>query len=842
MKFLNNKTMASLIALVLVLIITATLVALPSANGHTPPWKIPSWSYVVVTPSPIGVGQEALIVFWPDSLPRTASGAYGDRFIWYVEVTRPDSSNETLGPFTSDPVGGSWTLYTPEQVGTYTFVAKLQEHLYTGYPTPNGALSTNAYVNDTYLASSSDPATLTVQQEPIKSFEGTPLPEDYWTRPIHAMNREWTIIAGNWLGGGNPDNGFNKYTAGPESAHIVWTKPTQFGGIVGGDYGDNSYHTGSAYETMWTAGIIIQGRLYYNEPKSPRNGWYCVDLRTGEEIFYNNGTGPIQIGSQTGAHIGATNIPWQYPQLSFGQIYEYDSPNQHGARAYLWSTYTSTGSATYNYTMQNGTAYSFSAPAGHTVWQMYDAFTGKWICNIANIPSGTRTTGPNGEILIYTYNTNGWLSLWNSSEALGFPNNNLGVPYTSGEAFYWMWREPIGRTVDATKGYSWNITVPKSLGSMNQILSDRIIGSSGFTTYGMNAYSVWALDLKPTTAGTLLWKKDYTQPPVANTTLTIEGADEDAGIFVVSSKETRTWYGYDLDTGNQVWGPTPSQHPYDMYGLGGSIAYGKLFSYGFGGIVYCYDIKNGDLLWNFSTNPGGLEGPYPNWPIRSDFVIADGKVYFTTGEHSHTDPLLRGWTGYCVDIETGKGLWNITGLWSTGSIADGYYVNFDNMDNQIYVFGKGQTATTVFTSPEVSVQGNNVLIKGTVTDQSPGAKGTPAIADNDMTAWMEYLYHQRQMPANAKGVEVTIDTIDPNGNFVHIGDTTSDTSGLYSYVFTPDIPGKYTIIATFGGSVSYFALQAETAMAVSEATATASPYPVVNLPPTEMTSLQQQPQ
>jgi hypothetical protein len=56
------------------------------------------------------------------------------------------------------------------------------------------------------------------------------------------------------------------------------------------------------------------------------------------------------------------------------------------------------------------------------------------------------------------------------------------------------------------------------------------------------------------------------------------------------------------------------------------------------------------------------------------------------------------------------------------------------------------------------VHGNSVLIQGTVTDQSPGAKGTPAISDSSMTGWMEYLYHQQSKPTNAKGVELNINT------------------------------------------------------------------------------------
>jgi hypothetical protein len=304
--------------------------------------------------------------------------------------------------------------------------------------------------------------------------------------------------------------------------------------------------------------------------------------------------------------------------------------------------------------------------------------------------------------------------------------------------------------------------------------------------------------------------------------------DEESRIFTVWVKETNQYYGYSLDTGAQVWGPTEAAPGYDMYGVLTSIAYGKLFAGGWSGILRAYDIKTGEVLWHSTLNPGKLEGPYPYWPVRGKLIVADEKVYVTTDEHSHTQPLLRGWGLYCFDANSGSCLWNISGLYGYGSIsiADGYLVGLDNMDNQLICFGQGQTATTISASPVVSVHGNSVLIQGTVTDQSPGSKGTPAISDSSMTGWMEYLYHQQSKPTNAKGVEVSIDTVDPNGNLVHIGNSTSDTNGAYGYAFTPEIPGLYTIIASFDGSKSYYSSHAETMINVQEApaaTATATP-------------------
>jgi hypothetical protein len=120
--------------------------------------------------------------------------------------------------------------------------------------------------------------------------------------------------------------------------------------------------------------------------------------------------------------------------------------------------------------------------------------------------------------------------------------------------------------------------------------------------------------------------------------------------------------------------------------------------------------------------------------------------------------------------------------------------------------------------------GNSLVIRGTVTDQSSGAKGTPAISDDSMSAWMEYVYMQKPAPTNATGVGVLIDVIDANDNYRNIGEVTSDANGFYSFAWKPDISGKYTVIARFAGSESYFASSAETAFVVDE-TPEATPEP-----------------
>jgi len=152
-------------------------------------------------------------------------------------------------------------------------------------------------------------------------------------------------------------------------------------------------------------------------------------------------------------------------------------------------------------------------------------------------------------------------------------------------------------------------------------------------------------------------------------------------------------------------------------------------------------------------------------------------------------------------------------------LADGYFVYLNYNDMQIYCIGPGPSATTVTASPSVTVDGGSVLITGTVTDQSPNKalKGTAAISDADQGAWMNYMVMKNVAFPNVIGVEVTLDTLDPNGNFVHIGTVTSDASGMFKKLWEPEVPGEYTIIATFAGSASYGPSYAETAVGITEA-------------------------
>ena len=272
-----------------------------------------------------------------------------------------------------------------------------------------------------------------------------------------------------------------------------------------------------------------------------------------------------------------------------------------------------------------------------------------------------------------------------------------------------------------------------------------------------------------------------------------------------------------------------------MYSTAAVIAYGNYYLTGYDGKVWAHDVETGDVVWDWGPIDAGLETPYGHQPFYSGMLVADNKVIISATEHSENSPLYRGHEMYVIDAEGGQTIWAISGENLQPIAANGYIVTPNGYDGKIHAYGKGPSATTVTAAPKIVPDGSSVMIEGMVTDVSPGTKqseqaarfpnGVPAIADEDMSAWMEYVYMQQPIPADAKGVEVYLDTLDPNGNWIHIGEATSDISGTFSYMWEPEIEGKYTVIATFPGSESYWASYAETAIGVGPAAPEFPEYP-----------------
>jgi hypothetical protein len=834
-----KKKSELLMVMILMLTIALPLFALPCADAHNPIWKIPTHAFITADPNPAGVGQQVFVMFWLDRVPPGATGITGDRYRnLEVSVIKPDGNKETLGLFTSDSIGGTFTTYTPDQVGTYTFTMKYPGQVWTNIG-PNGFAGTDAtYNNDTFLPSNAT-TTLDVQSSPIEKTPDIPLPTEYWTRPIEGQNTEWCTIASNWLREAYP------YPTGhyfiqpdgiaPNSPHIMWSKVLQNGGVVGGNnYAIEGvdYYSGASYEPKFQNPLIINGRLYYNLPLSDAvsaGGYECVDLLTGKEIWYSDKLG-----------VTGSAAP------RFGQLWDYESMNQHGVipNGYLWQE---TG----------------------TNWSAYDSLTGKWLFNLTDVPSGGNgggnIYGANGEITRYILNYPARsLALWNNTQ------HNVGLETSIGNDTNSYQLRPVGKTVNMSQAYSWNVTIPTlpNVGgspTVQRVFPDDLLLGSFGTPGGLGdnpGCTMFALSLKAESRGTLLWIKNFTAPP-GNITRRYDFADAQSRVFVFHDKETMEFTGYSLDNGNYLWGPINgdvrafstyswSGHPENS---GRTIAYGKLYYAGYGGVVYCYDMKTGQRLWTYgnggqgnSTNTG-VDTPWGNYPLFFG-NIADGKLYLFPNEHSINSPYYKNLKIRCINATTGEEVWTLMGYYGRGTgsmggsaIADDCLAFSNEYDGRVYCIGKGPSAITVDAPMTVVTQGTGVVIRGTITDTAAGTRqdeqsgrfpnGVPAVSDESMSAWMEYVYMQKPRPSNTTGVQIKLDVIDANGNYRNIGETTSDANGFYSYVWTPDIQGKYTVIATFSGSESYWSSHAESAFAVGEAAPTASPYPEIALPPTE---------
>ena len=826
MKKINSK--AKIVSLGIILVLTL-LSGLPLTFAHTPAWQIPVTAKVEVSANPVGVNQMTLIYMWLGYSPFPDAALVNDyRFHNYaLHITEPDGN--VISEFWEtivDTTNSQFYRFTPTKVGTYTI-----DFTFTGFNFNDVSHNPSSpYVNDTYLPSSAS-ITLTVQEEPLPdAIYSYPLPTEYWTRPIYGENTDWWSISSNWLGSSAP--GYSgmvgpgmqrtQYDAvGPLTNHIMWTKPLQSGGVVGGDnfiIKGNTYFEGSAYIQRFTNPIIVNGRLYYKEPLSwqPEDGpTNCVDLRTGDLIWSR----------------------MDVPALSFAYIYDVEDPQQHGVYP----------------------AILFTSNFGRA----FDADTGNALFNVTNVPSGSSVLGPQGEILRYVIRNDGTsadpdyqLAQWNSSLLW------TGTGFSGGLSN--AWRPTISGTVDAgissgpDSRYNWNVSLPwlnemsSSPRARAAFYNDIMVLSNGSQSVSSQGvilpYGYFAINLNASRTdydvGEIIWSNTIS-PPSNILQIAWGGADPDSRVFVENYRTTQNWMGYDLDTGEELWGPTTPQEDFDFYGspgpgtLANAMAYGKMYSSAYAGILYCYDLRTGNLEWTYgndgegnSTN-SGFNCYYGNYPTFIN-AIANGVVYLVTTEHTVETPIYKGAKVRAVNATDGTEIWTLsdyTGEFAAISfaIADGFATYFNGYDNQVYSIGRGPSQTTV-EAPDISVSlGTYAVIKGSVMDISAGTKqneqaarfpkGVPAISDASMEDWMGYVYQQKPRPQDAVGVEVRIQTLDPDGNYAWIGTTTTDSYGNYAYSFIPQKEGMYAIIASFVGSNGYWGSETTTYLMVGPAPA-----------------------
>ena len=822
-----------------------------------------------------------------------------------IIVTDPDGNTETLEMPFSDPVGANYIQYTPTMVGTYQIQAKfpytdkeLMVDLVSGGSTFHKG---DHYI---YSAAESAVATFEVVEEPQPKWIESPLVGAPWTRPLNDAARQWYVLAGNWLGGaanvyppGSAGGNLSPYAYGlaPESAHIIWSKPFYIGGIMDERYGDINFATAHYQGTQFSPGFIVDGKLhwtpYYTHTKA--QGWEIIDLYTGQTLYKNySATRPNM----------ATNYLYESPNQHGGFAYLWETGAGGGffggggtpvqvpeiiqvSNSYQNKTTLGLPVRTATFSTINRTATPVRLG---TVWKMIDAYTLNTLCYVANVStSGTQVYGKDGSILYYNTvnlgtndNPNWYCTVWNASSGTMVASQHgtgswqwrpaggdFGAenPYFGSPGFFASYPMNFNIVHDGNQMWWQNFSIPNirvdgTNGGIQCIREGRymIIGTGGsYTPDATNKGWMMNISLAEGSKGSLNWKSADITPPYVDTTknITVAGMftggftmngvypeEGPNGIIVYSeSKQLMVWV-YDARTGQELWKTEPGEiSQYQFYNSHINVAYGLvIIDGGYTGELLALNATTGERVWKYDAEGIGDESPYGNYPV-GDYIISDGKMYTSSWEHSYTHPIIRGYTLKCINLTDGTEIWS--GLdWGTGmAIADGILVESNSLDNMIYAYGKGPSATTVTASPAASVHGNSIMITGTVTDQTPSGrrntndlvdwtlKGTPAIADKDMNRWMAYMFMQQIKPTDAQGVEVVLETLDPNGNFYEIGNVTSDIDGNYGLAFNPEVPGTYQIFATFKGTSSYGPSTASAFLTVDEAPQ-ASPPPTAAPP------------
>ena len=773
--------------------------SLPLPAGVTPNETYISIAHMSFRPNPVGVGQSILVNLWlqpPLHVVRLFKNAY------IVTFTKPDGTVAKVGPLSSYLGDATaWFEYTMDQVGTW----KIQFDFTGGY-FPKGNYTTPgsfqhganvSFPNSVYYKPDGDgPYDLVVQTDPAGRWPTVPLPTDYWTRPASPENRDWWPILGNYpatgIVGGGPGWPANTntymsnywyipYVQGPKSAHIVWKRQDNIGGLIGGTLGQASLSSSGG-----SPSIVYAGRAYQTLTKmvdgKATSVWQCYDLRTGE--VYWEQTGVTQVPTMI-TYITRTSetVPGEAAQLS-------------GLQVRLM--YVGSGRLIY-YDPWLGTSTMNISIAPLTTGTFYKMDSNGWPCFLAVQTLGS---GANVRYRLINWTVIGDIAFGGATNLRLGVTGNVSYPFSS-----------LG-TVDYEAGVAVNTESLTTLGTGG-------IGAGFVVAYGQRIMGA------SITTGQLIFNTTTDISTGVEGFFSGSTAVADHGKYAVRLNDGH-WHCWDLRTGAELWTSELSSWPWGTFGCYGVQSYGgNIISNQYDGVV-AYSWTDGKISWWYEYKTEyPYETPYQdNYPwFTGTARIADGVLYTYNTEHSPSNPIMRGQKLHAINATTGKGIWNITGSMAPGAVADGYMTAGNSYNAYMYVFGKCKSAATVTATPAVIANGATVLIQGTVMDQSPAQPNTPCVSKESMATQMEYLHMQHPIDGldhnvQMTGVPVTLFAIASDGTVIDIGAATTNAYyGTFSKAWTPPKEDTYTITASFAGDDSYGSSGAGTAVSVGPAPA-----------------------
>jgi outer membrane protein assembly factor BamB len=614
----------------------------------------------------------------------------------------------------------------------------------------------------TQLPAVSPPATWECEEGYVApTYPDYPLPTGKWSWPISGEYREWYQISGAWLNDkyDASQSYFNPYTKGPNTPHVLWTMQVDLGGIMGGEMGNKFF------EPDWEDCVMLAGRLYYMTEERAVTTEENRGTRQGIMHCLDIFTGEELWAKPLPGPGGAGNM-WvelqHEPKIDPRQAVE---PDQIVA---IWID----GSGLWRINPFNGDC-TFYDPDLRMDRYHDHAFYGTYMNNT------------DAREYLYKWSTITEEVLWNASMGREWRYGDVidttqdppvfvrvGSEYGSWPRVTWIksWNTETGELI--ANGTDVGLTSPEGL-------------PSGRTIVGWGKAYIHEMDMKV--------------------------------------------HAIDIYTGQEAWVSDKAQdYPWgDFNAYNIARGYNMVFFNSWDGHIYAYDVDTGKELWKAYSGDSLGETAMGTYPFWGKTVVGDGKLYAGTSEHSPPNPTPRGNSLFCIDAFTGDIIWQLEhfreggdGMWGLHS---GVLTCVNEYDGMLYAFGKGDTKTTVMVGPKVVPKGSKVVIEGTVTDESPAAKGTPAIADEFQAEWTNYLHMNLPKPTHATGVDVLLQAVMPDHSVVDIGWVKSDIMGHYEFLWTPPEEGAYKILATFHGSESYWMSSAETALGVGPAPAPAAP-------------------
>jgi hypothetical protein len=772
---LNNSSMRkrkllAIIAFVLMLVAALTTCMSALANV-TPTGNITCKAYMNLRHNPTGIGQSVLVNAWTTpNAPRWAD----------LNLSVPSPGDPLWIPGTSATsgiprVGYIYTITAPN--GTVTTLNRTSDGPSSDWFifTPD-ALGTwyvefswggvtfkdnSGNVIVSFSSCTTGKQELVVQTEQIPYAKEAALPTDYWNYPINSENRAWYTISGPYL---EPTTGTSRGYDSTGSRFNPYTRAPNTAHILwmdppaSGLAGIIGGQYGALVQYGATAGTI-NVVMAGKAYYTASNMIYCVDVRSGQRLW---------------------TVPGTY---SFGLVENSSAPATEGGAG-----------------LYNGAPcliYIGNNPTNSSQFQFikYDGFTGAVKQNITTTAGGTYVYFGNDMYYAYVH----------------FRPASVTSALSLDGPFYLLKINMLGSTSTLAQRTVWNVSYPFNAGDVGICIYADVLTNIHYPEYGQSGGI-------NTTTGALLWSRN-----IDGIEQKVEAVTSANGVLFCSYNDQH-FMAINMFTGAQVWvSPDQTAYPWgNFWAYGEATAYNMVYGLSYAG-VYAFSQTDGKIVWHYSSGDSGEETPYGTWPFGSiDPIIADGKVFAPTSEHSPTI-YYRGQRLHVIDAYAGTAVWSIMGYYTVGAVAEDTLFATNAYDGCKYAFARGNTSTTVSTDAGRIAKGESAWITGTIMDMSPAQPNTPCVSKDSMTGWMEYLHMQQPKPTNTTGVSVTLTAIKSDGSSVDIGKATSNEYGVYTFKWTPTDEDAYTIVANFEGDESYFSSSATTVLTVVPASSSASP-------------------